>query len=800
MEELFYWIIEYGRVILGFGFLMFIWPLVVFRKYLKGKSATFRFCFCVTGQVVLVNTVVLLLGLLRILNAWTMCIVFYGTFLFSLRDHYALTQERRKKLRYLINGTYGWKNFFFLERRKLVRGVEKFFKRIGCFYKRHWLEYTLLIVTVVYGMIYFTWGAFQERSYGFSDMYVHHSWIYQLSQGNPFSAGIYPEGMHCVIYALNALFGIRIYSCMLFAGAINVAVIIVSIYCLLKELFRWKYCVLFVIIAMLTFGDVGGYIVSSMARMQCTLPQEFAFPAAFICCLYLIKYLKGGRRAIRKGKETKGFWDENLLIFMLALASTIAIHFYATIMAFFLCIGVVAFFWKRIFTKERFLPLVTAVLLGLVVAIAPMVAGFATGIPLQGSLYWAMGVVQQSVQTEEPREPEEQGQSHDNTVIQAGNVVENGNSGDIAAEDSEVVMTEPEESFFARVGEKLHSFITAVINKCQEAGNTIYSMAYLEMYEPGFVLFILITMAVVLVGGSLGTAIIFCVEKRRKVTRVRPSYGGYFIIIYAALVYVIVYAAIFLGLPVIMERYRIGFFCNILHIAIAAIPVDILFSLGKRALQEKGLSIFSVGFAAGMVALIWLTGKYHGYLYFELTRYDATVQVTNQIIEELPEKSYTIVSPTEELYQMIEFGWHEELLDFVKGVEQETYSLPSEYVFVFVEKKPFRYAQLHFHDGPRWLGYDKYQVLYSYATTWPEYVSSEVSDEHAARSLYLFSDTSSFYHVLEPRTVLQSKLYHWCEAFKEKYPNEFKTYYEDEYLVCYYWEQNPYKVYNLVIE
>ena len=111
MEDLFYWIIEYGKVFLGYGFIMFLWPMIMFRKFLSGKSVTFRFSFCVTAQVVLLNTVVLSLGLLNILNEWTMRIVFFGPLLYTLRDYYLPTAERRKKLRYLVNGTYGVKNF-----------------------------------------------------------------------------------------------------------------------------------------------------------------------------------------------------------------------------------------------------------------------------------------------------------------------------------------------------------------------------------------------------------------------------------------------------------------------------------------------------------------------------------------------------------------------------------------------------------------------------------------------------------------------------------------------------------------
>ena len=58
MENTFYWIMEYGKVLLSYGLLMFVWPLTVFRGFLKGRGATFKFSFCVTVQVVIINTAV----------------------------------------------------------------------------------------------------------------------------------------------------------------------------------------------------------------------------------------------------------------------------------------------------------------------------------------------------------------------------------------------------------------------------------------------------------------------------------------------------------------------------------------------------------------------------------------------------------------------------------------------------------------------------------------------------------------------------------------------------------------------
>lgn len=60
-----YWISEYMKVFWGYFLLMFLWPSVVFNGYLRTKSRLFRFSFCVTVPVVIMNTVVLTLGLMH---------------------------------------------------------------------------------------------------------------------------------------------------------------------------------------------------------------------------------------------------------------------------------------------------------------------------------------------------------------------------------------------------------------------------------------------------------------------------------------------------------------------------------------------------------------------------------------------------------------------------------------------------------------------------------------------------------------------------------------------------------------
>ena len=62
-----YWALEYVRIFFAYVMILFVWPSVVFWDYLRGRSRTVRFAFCVTVPVVLLNTVVLSLGVFHIL-------------------------------------------------------------------------------------------------------------------------------------------------------------------------------------------------------------------------------------------------------------------------------------------------------------------------------------------------------------------------------------------------------------------------------------------------------------------------------------------------------------------------------------------------------------------------------------------------------------------------------------------------------------------------------------------------------------------------------------------------------------
>ena len=148
------------------------------------------------------------------------------------------------------------------------------------------------MIVLVYGMMYFTYGAFQVYSYGYGDLYTHHGWIYGLIQGNIFPDGVYPEAMHCFIYCMHTMLGIKVYSILLFLQGIHVAAFLLSVYLLLRRVFCWRYTPLFVLMLFLTLDLSNADLIHSMFRLQITLPQEFGLHTVCLCALYLTEYLK----------------------------------------------------------------------------------------------------------------------------------------------------------------------------------------------------------------------------------------------------------------------------------------------------------------------------------------------------------------------------------------------------------------------------------------------------------------------------------------------------------------------------
>lgn len=775
----FYWLLEYGKVLCGYLFLMFLWPSVVFRKYLKGKSKIFWFSFCVTGQVVLVNTVVLSLGLLHILNRWVVVGIFYGVFLWSLLKDVRFKREKIEKIQRLFLGTYGIKTFLVGD---VIGGIKRGLRRFWEMIRPRFGEYLFLSIILLYGMIYFSYGAFQVYAYGASDMPVHHAWIYGLMEGQIFSGKIYPEGMHCFVYTMYALFNIPVYNIQMLLAGIHIVVFLTSAYAFFMEIFHWRYTALLVVEFFLILDLKTGIMRDSMVRLQWTIPQEFGLFTQFLCALFLIRFLKSTHHIVFKGKVSKNCWDENLLAFILSLAASIIIHFYPTIMAFLLCVSVSIFFLGKIFSKGHFIPLVSAVMGGVLIAAIPMVGAFASGIEFQGSIYWALNVMSGDEENQKEEELEET-QTQEKLVLDE--IKESGK--DVGVKDDGVRTQNGMEMKTVT----LLDFVRNVISLCQEKIKAIYNYGYISMHGTGRAKWFAEASKLVVILWVIYRVIAIVLNLRFKGRIDKKCLDGYLPLVFASFLFMTIYTGNQIGIPQLIDKTRICSSTQLLMLGVVAIPLDMFLSFLKVLFKEGIMKILSYGCSVGIYVVTIMFGNYHEYLYFFMTRYNSTVMVTNSIIETMPQHSYTIVSPTEELYPVIAYGRHEEILTFVQKCTEESYVLPTEYVFIFVEKKPFLYQQALWIHGPSWLAIDKHKndtldIL-------------EISQEAAQKDIIRYSNDFESYTDIESRTILESKAYEWCQRFSELYPYEMNVYYEDDDFVCYYFRQEPNAPYNLGI-
>ena len=77
----------------------------------------------------------------------------------------------------------------------------------------------------------------------------------------------------------------------------------------------------------------------------------------------------------------------------MSFSLTLSSHFYDTIIAGVICIGIAVGYGYWLWRKEYFFRILLAGMLSILLAFLPMVLAFLSGKSLQGSMYWAMSII-----------------------------------------------------------------------------------------------------------------------------------------------------------------------------------------------------------------------------------------------------------------------------------------------------------------------------------------------------------------------------------------------------------------------
>lgn len=778
------WWMEYGKVMLAYLALVFVYPSVLFRNYLKGKGRTFWFGFCVTSSMMLISTAVILLGLVHLLNVCVVRILFYGSLIWSISRSMRMPMTARYLVYKVQNHTYGGKLLAVRLRDALVGTVRRALAGLWRVLRRNFVEVALLFALVAYGVLYFSWTPIHTQGYGFSDIIVHHYWTYGLQQGKVFIAGIYPEAMHCMAYAVSTLFGIELYNVILFLQCANIIAFLGSIYLFGREIAGWKGSALVMLGVFLTLKLDTMTEVYIMSRLQASLPQEFGLFAVFLIPAFLLRYLKNARQVSFRGKKTKFYWDENLVVFTLGIAVSISIHFYATVMALFSCLGVIVVWFFKIFHWRRFVPLALSAILSVVLSFGPMLLAFASGIPFQGSIFWALNVMKPDEEEQSLEEFQDQLQK---TRVDAQ-----------AVEKSPTTPTEPVVQQRESLTQTIGSIWASVVKWVKQAADGVYYGSFKSLYQEDLVKLFLLTsqyaFGLAIVYRLLMAVLRWVLPKRRFPAEL---FDGYAMVVIICMVFMMAFSPGRSGFPRLIAPDRVCAAGHGFLMCLIALPVDLAGVALSAVLGQKVMSVLSGAAVAAVIYLVISSGNYHGYLYLGGTRYNAAVNVTASIIQNIPKKQYTILSTTDELYQVIDHGFHEELLTFQRKCANQEYYIPTRYLFFYVEKHPIRYGHCHFSNGPAWLARQIYPEKFNNSSVGDRMSGGEISDEIAEKSLLLGSKLSNAYTNIYNREIVESRIARYLASFEKEYPNELNVYYEDEDFICYCLEQNPDRLFNL---
>lgn len=793
-------ILELIQIFATYSVCVLLFPYIVFYRYLHEKKLAEKFIICVIiGNFYIIN-IVFLMFLLHIPSRPMLYIISICPAVFAWR------QINQPGIKRFFSALYtGFSRLFLgeakirtiaallLHRPKKVLG--NIIRSIFSHGVHHFIEWALLVGLLSFNIWYYSYQAFTNYAYGTSDIIVHHSWINQMSQGNIFCAGIYPFGFHNILYFLHTFFNIPTFSIMRVFGVVQAIYIYIMLYMLLRKICRSRYIPFF---GVFIFTLPNLFSLLANMRYQWSIPQEYAMLFLYPCAYFLIQFFERKKQEIQTEKDWQKkkklyAWMEqyhilpstrSLAFFGMSFSMTLAVHFYITIIAILLCLAVAVAYFPIVLKARYFWSIALAGLLSLICAVAPLGIAYLQGIPLEGSLRWAISVMTPG-SSEEGAEnkladntSEQTEEITDNTTEETTSEKKSSSEADFFEDnlqDNDISVLTRIKNFILLKGQSLLSSAKSAFRGLQQKFNDFNDVIINNLCS-GYNGLELSTSVVWLSEGLIVFTIFMILVRRLFYYRNLLSIGIYMLFM------ILLACATSLHLPAPMEFERAIIFLAYATPLLFACAADVIYAIICRPFRyHRFTEILPIGLTC---TLAFLTVKYDyvkplSIVYALQTR--GEIICNYEIMENYPEKSWTIVTTTNSIQLIIDKGWHMEICNFLNAMEDYTtdsrVTIPTKYVFFYIEKFPLAYGAFAPVDDPL-------------ANLGP--VSKENAEKPAS-----FSGGNVY--GIENRNQLESRMYYWAQAFKKRYPQEFQIYYEDESFICYRITQNEYNLYNFAI-
>ena len=761
-------VIQATVVFLLYSFMTCALPFLLLNRKWKGMRLVVKLMLSyVFGNFYLIN-LVFVLQLLHISNRWTLIL---GTVI----PYIAVIVKFKH-----INVKKSVKNFFTTIRKLIYKemGVKlilsrmlNFLKRVTgvfikkCFYavKRNILD--IILLAALTAILIWVYGENLTIHLGYcaSDIPVHNYWINFMSRDQLFVAGVYPFGFHCLMYYLHEVFGIATF-------------VLLRVFCFVQTVYvHWM--LLFFLKACLKSGYlpyVGAaiYAVSSFfqyntySRFASSLPQEFGMVFIFPAIYFGFAFFE------YKKKDENRIANWCLVGFAMNFSLTLAVHFYGTMICGLFCVAMAVAFFFRIFRRKYFGRIVLTCIISVVAAVLPMGIAFATGTPLQGSLGWGMNILTGGDEEEEDEEETETEEDLEAGMEDAAVTEDAGDTkAEVESENTDYDEPVKEETGETETEPEQLPLKTRVINKLKTVAETVEKYLYVNILqhdEPVFIYAIFGSIALLLV-----LSLAYFIARK-------PDYAARMVTV--ALFMIIMSILLVsgpLGLPRLMDVNRTSIYyaysIPVLICFAADAVIYALFGWTKRQWVMNLISLCIVG-GSGYMAYE------HQFIKSQVTagslQTNDAITCTTNILKDYEDFTWTICSANDELRMTEDYGYHYEHITFLEKLEgigrNAKLTIPTEYVFFYIEKIPIDYAVRYENSG------------------------QSISREGASRPVPT-SDGIRPYQG-EERWIVMSRMYYWAEAFREMYPEAMTVYYESDEFICYRLKQNIFNLYELGID
>ncbi|MFA9462733.1 MAG: amino acid ABC transporter permease [Velocimicrobium sp.] len=776
-------------------------PAVIFYKKVSGEKLSVRFMIYLTiGNFYLIN-LVFFLQLLHISNRFTLWIftMIPAIMVGVIINHVPIKEILNKEFGYLnkiSGGQIGGRTF--------LRGVFKWGKKkwkalFSWIWERmhfHIVEWILLIGLISF--LIWIYGSNSLYTYGYtlSDVPVHNYWINAMGENKIFVAGVYPYGFHCVIYYLHTFFGIDTYVLLRVFWLVQTIYVHLVLFAFIKSCCKTQFA---------AYVGVGIYSIIQIFHADCTsrfystLPQEFGMIFILPSIYFALAFFshrkheigaewivsKAKRRRIKKEKKiyshslpyklrmqnyvkgiSKSSWF--LIAYAMCFSMTISIHFYNAMIAGLFCVAIALSFGTRFFNRRYFARVIGAFVFGIVIAILPMGIAYSLGTPLQGSLNWGMNIIKG--EEEQTKNEEELPLTNDDL-----------NTGEVISTEGrtplEIGKTENDQ-YVDRVitlDDLVNRVTHAIAEKLIYYGKQVYSSindtTTTYMVENRYKNFLKIS---ILVCVWVFVFALFSMMQKR------VDYASTLIasIVYIGFLFFLLGMGK-MGLPELMDYNRSRIFVSysmpILWSFMIDAPVYVIFGGFKKKWVMYAASLICCSILATYIfnnTSIRKPARING-----LESNAAVICLTN-IIRDNADDTWTIVSASDELNMASDHGFHYETIDFLKTMEYVgslgTITIPTHYVYFFIEKIPIDYMVSYENSG------------------------QSISKTGALKSLPAGGNLTIYQG--ENRWVVMSRMYYWAKVYQKMYSNEMKVYYEDDTFICYVMKQNDYSLNNFAID